>query len=64
MHCPCCQVDLGKQETITAIHGGLLCNACAKLIYSKEILDSDSEEIIPEDVGILADNENSIEGDE
>ena len=52
MKCPYCDTDLGKEETITAIQGLLMCNDCAKKTYSKEDLGTLSETIIPEDIGI------------
>ena len=55
MRCAYCATDLGKEETITAIQGLLLCNDCAKKTYSKEDLDTLSETVIPEDIGIYPD---------
>jgi hypothetical protein len=53
MRCPDCDTDLGERKTITSIQGVLLCNTCASICYSKYMLETYGERIVPADIGIL-----------
>lgn len=61
MKCDGCQQELAYEETITAIQGTLLCNRCAKEQYSTYMLYAYGEEVVPSDIGIFIEHDDTVE---